>query len=99
MEFIRNEMGRVSLQTSIRQISDLKDDMEKLLANLNDPADPPYVAGELCKLAHEVLPRTPSHDPKKPRSSDEHVAAYQRTRSELVEGLSKAAKGPKRKSS
>jgi hypothetical protein len=98
MESIKNEMGRVSLQTSTRQLSDLKDDMDKLLANLNDPADPPYVAGELCKLAHEVLPRTPLHDPKKPRPGPEAVAAYHRVRQELIDELNKEGKRPKRRS-
>lgn len=92
LAFIRDQMGHVTIKTSMTQISDLQDQIDRLLANLNDPSDPPYVASELCKLAREILPQIPVHDPKKPRPSQTQISMYQRMRSELIEHLAKISK-------
>jgi hypothetical protein len=91
LDHIKEEMGSASLQTTNRQIVDLQQQIETLIGNLNDPADPPFVSSELCKLVESVLPRTPIHDPKKPKPPEIQVAAYHRARSELIEHLKKTA--------
>jgi hypothetical protein len=89
---IREELGDVSPQTSARHIAELREQVEKLISNLNDPADPPYVANGLCELVKELLPSKPPHDPKKPAPSQQMVAFYRKEREELISYLSKLTK-------
>ena len=92
LAFIQSQMGIVSLQVTTKQIEEVRADIERLIKNLNDPSDPPYVAAELCKLVRELLPVKPIHDPKKPPPSDRMIAAYHRARLELINELNKDAK-------
>jgi hypothetical protein len=89
---IREELGDVSLQTSARHIAELHEQIEKLISNLNDPADPSFVANGLCELVKELLPSKPPHDPQKPAPAVQVVALYRKERDEIVAYLSMIAK-------
>jgi hypothetical protein len=98
LDRIRGELADVSLNQTNRRIAELESDIGKLMDNLNDPSDPPYVAGELCTLITQWLPLhpPPPSDPKKPKPTKEVIAAYQRARSELAESVKKAGKKPRK---
>lgn len=98
LERIKNELGTVPLPHSTKEIVELKAEVSKLMDNLNDPADPPYVASELCKLIVSLLPLHPPSDPKKPRPTNETIAAYQQARAELSDGTRRAGKRGKKDS-
>lgn len=98
LDLIQKEMGEVPLPTSTKQLMEVKENIKKLMANLNDPADPPYVAGELCKVIRALISENPTRGPKSPNPSDRQVAAYQRARLELIDETKSAGNPPKPKS-
>jgi hypothetical protein len=93
LAFINSQFGEIPLHKSTEQIGEVHDDIGKLLENLNDPADPPYIADELCKIVKELLPLTPPPSGKKrSRPSGVMLAAYRKARLELIDELNKIAK-------
>lgn len=90
LDYIRGEMGHISTPATTRQIADLEDQINRLIGNLRDPADPPYVADEICKIVKEVLPKNPRSP--RPAPTEDQVAAYQEQRASLIKNLTQVAK-------
>jgi hypothetical protein len=91
LEKIQADAGEVSLSTTNRKIGEVKESIEQLLANLNDPADPPFVANGLCGLVKKLLSAKPKAPKRSPHTEDQ-VAEYRRQRQELISMLTKKAK-------
>jgi hypothetical protein len=92
LSFISSQLGDIPLQKSTEQIGEVHDDIGRLIENLNDPADPPYIADELCKVVKEFLPSSPPvPGRKKPKPSEAMVAAYRKARLALIDELSNIA--------
>ncbi|WP_157572431.1 hypothetical protein [Nevskia soli] len=87
---IRSELGDVPLRSSINQIADIQVTIEKIIGNLRDSNDPPFVADGLCAIVEEMLPHRPPHRPSSVDREDV-IVSYRKQRAELVSFLKKTS--------
>lgn len=97
LERISYELGSASVLQSTKAIQELQTDMERLMENLKDASDPPYVSDEFCKLVVALLPVKPPLDPKRPKPSADLLSGYRRARGDLIESVRKAGNQSKDK--
>ena len=83
LEFIEKNMGVVSVSQLQKKLEATIEDTEKLLANLMDPKDVPFVKKNLLKVAEECLPERAT-TPKKKKPQPDAKALYRRNRKELI---------------
>ena len=92
LEQIGTELGDVSIESSTRQVADVREQIDRIITNLRDDNDPSFVADGLCAFIRKVLPIKPPRRPDRRYPADELVALYRRERTELVTNLSRIAR-------
>jgi len=94
IEFAQRELPIVDLKATNGRLASAHEDIERLLANLNDPKDVSYVSDQLCSLIRTLLPKTPPPNPKR-TPAPETVSVYQARRAALIELTRDVSEGKK----
>lgn len=90
LQQISSEVGEVPLDRSTEQLTEVRESIEKVIGNLRDQNDPPFVADGLCAIVEELIPTNPPHR-KGRRVTVASVALYRQERTKLVNFLKKIA--------
>jgi hypothetical protein len=90
LELTQRELGTTEIRKSIKRLKDIQNDIDELLAKLNDPADPPYISSKLCALVKELLPDEPTPNSKKPHEPVD-VGLYVDERKRIISLLEAAS--------
>ena len=88
IEITSAELGDVEASVSAKRLSEVTEKLDKLLLNLKDPKDLPFVSSGLCEFILKILPERPPEKPKDPHSSD-GLAYFRNERRRLIELLKK----------
>ena len=70
IDYIKSQVGEVDPGALAKRIDKLREDVLRMLGNLNDPQDEPYIKENLHELIEENVPAAPQSPPKKPATDE-----------------------------